>query len=132
MPIEKVQTVTKTVVPQNDSEKTVCAMNEKPLLRRVTISAVKALQFSRDDKVLASAGDTLHAEQRGYYQKNHLKVEMLNAQTLKTARILPLLTSASLVAFSPALKRIVTSPTKFGGLQLFDATSGKSLWQEYT
>ncbi len=105
---------------------------QKLNVRQVYASAIAALTFSPDSKTLASAGGTAINAVYANMPGGSLKVEMLDAQTLHPRKTLPPLPAADFVAFSPNLKRIVTNPSVYEGLQLIDATTGKSLWQEFT
>ncbi len=105
---------------------------QKPMVRQVYKSAVAALTFSSDSKTLASAGNNVKNSDNPRAPAPQLKVEMLDASTLRTQKTLPLLPAADFVVFSPGLKRIVIISTAFQGLQLIDAANGKSLWQQYT
>ena len=105
---------------------------QRPSVRQVYKGVVAALTFSPDSKTLASAGST--AKNSAYIGApgGLLKVEMLDVFSLRAQKTLPLLPAANFVAFSPDLNRIVINPTLLDGLQLIDATNGKSLWQQYT
>ncbi len=105
---------------------------QKPNVRQVYEGAVAALTFSPDSKTLASAGVNTKNLDNLPVPPALLKVEMLNASTLRAQKTLPPLPAASSVAFTPDLRKIFINPTLLDGLQLIDATNGKSLWRQYT
>lgn len=105
---------------------------QKPTVRQVYKSAVAALTFSPDSKTLASVGGSTKKSFFPNTRGGLLKVEMLDISTLRTQKLLPPLPAASSVAFTPDLRKIVINPTLLDGLQLIDATNGKSLWRQYT
>lgn len=103
----------------------------RPRMRRVYKNAVFALQFSRDGQVLASAGASTKNFSYSGELSGFLRVEMMNARSLRSLKTLPLLPPVSeQVAFSPDLKRIVTVPPGLLGLRLIDLANGETLWTE--
>jgi len=105
---------------------------QKPNVRQVYKGVVAALTFSPDSKTLASAGGSAENPAYPSMPGGLLKIEVLDAQTLRSVRTLPLLPATWNVVFSPDLNRAVISPLALHGLQLLDARNGKSLWQHHT